>query len=273
MKRPEKPRFPQRFQEMAAKHIHGFMFDDELEWLAQQAENASTILEVGTYHGRSTAALCEYSTGLVVSVDDWSGPCDADGEYVDSSPPGEVLQQARDNLEPWVHAGRLLMLNADFGRQSIVSNLWGWCGVEFVFLDGDHSEEGFKRDYDLARELISTTNGTLLSGHDRHFPGVIKLLKEQNKTNHKVELGPGSIWFQWFPPVDSVPPPAPLYRDQLEWRAATASHLFHLMDTNNKNQITTVCGLNMVTISAKELSQDSVKCPACFELSQTLEVS
>src|SRR5262245_42246367 len=54
--------------------IEGWMAPRELFWLAEIAQNSDNIIEIGSYKGRSTRALCDNARGKVTAVDPWSGP-------------------------------------------------------------------------------------------------------------------------------------------------------------------------------------------------------
>ncbi len=54
-----------------AMSIFGWMSEDELVWLAEQAGKSKRILEVGSHLGRSTSALAINTRGVVYAVDLW----------------------------------------------------------------------------------------------------------------------------------------------------------------------------------------------------------
>src|SRR3954470_12383000 len=56
--------------------IDGFMEEQELVWLAQQAKIHKCIVEIGSLLGRSTRALLDHTEGIVYAFDDWKGPRD-----------------------------------------------------------------------------------------------------------------------------------------------------------------------------------------------------
>src|SRR5262245_43603198 len=53
--------------------IYGWMSDQSLRWLAEQAQQHQVIVEVGVYQGRTTRALADNTPGRVYAVDDWKG--------------------------------------------------------------------------------------------------------------------------------------------------------------------------------------------------------
>ena len=57
-----------------ALQTEGWMEEDELKWLAEQAQLHTNIVELGSYLGRSTIALAENTDGSVIAIEDWYGP-------------------------------------------------------------------------------------------------------------------------------------------------------------------------------------------------------
>src|SRR5262245_25064238 len=60
-----------------AKRITGWMSEGELLWLAELAARSSTIVEIGSWRGRSTRALGDHIGEHVYAVDTWKGDSDA----------------------------------------------------------------------------------------------------------------------------------------------------------------------------------------------------
>lgn len=52
-----------------ADNIDGFMYIDELCWLAEQAHEQANILEIGSWKGRSTRAMADNSKGHITVID------------------------------------------------------------------------------------------------------------------------------------------------------------------------------------------------------------
>ena len=64
-----------------AKKISGWISGPELLWLAQQAQYHSVIIEIGSWKGRSTRALGDYTPGI-------------DGDYAFDSVHSDITQYA-----------------------------------------------------------------------------------------------------------------------------------------------------------------------------------
>ncbi len=170
-----------------ARAIPGWMSSRELRWLAEQAQQASVIVEIGCSRGRSTRALGDHTTGTVYSIDPW--------EDVPQRPRGygaRAYQLAQTYLADLIEAGRVRLLR---GRSAaMVTELSTVTGnVDLVFIDGDHEYAGVRADIDAYRPLLKP--GGCLSGHDynhvaRHA-GVRKAVDEDGPVNVA-----GSIWWR-----------------------------------------------------------------------------
>jgi hypothetical protein len=63
--------------------------------------------------------------------------------------------------------------------------------IDIVFIDGDHSYEGVKKDIHAYRPKLKSTG--LLTGHDIDYPGVNKAVNELIK---KFDIGSNFVWIQ-----------------------------------------------------------------------------
>ena len=138
----------------------------ELEWLAEQALVHRSIVEIGSYQGRSTLALAQNTAGLVYAMDDWHGPRD-DASIRDEDREGlfEKFLRNVDGLPVRVircdHKDAGTMLPPDVLP-------------DMVFIDGGHGYWDARRDIETWRERIAL--GGLLCGHDVTYRSVRKAL-------------------------------------------------------------------------------------------------
>lgn len=170
-----------------AKAIPGWMSQRELRWLAEQAQQASVIVEIGCSRGRSTRALGDHTTGTVYSIDPWLD--------VPQRPKGygeQAYQLAQTYLADLIAAGRVHLLR---GRSAdMVASLSDVAGtVDLVFIDGDHDYAAVRADIDAYRPLLRPSG--VLSGHDynhvaRHA-GVRQAVDEDGPVNVA-----GTIWWR-----------------------------------------------------------------------------
>ena len=146
--------------------IPGWMSESELRWLHDTASQMASVVEIGSFQGRSTFALLQGCKGPVYAVDPWT----------------DVLKQGQDNFE--VFKFNLLTRNPMAVarlhplRMPSAEAVAGTPDVDMVFIDGDHVYEAVALDIALwlrkARKLIC--------GHDfgdPAWPGVTKAVRER----------------------------------------------------------------------------------------------
>jgi len=176
--------------------ISGWMFDDELLWLYQQAQSADVIVEIGVWQGRSTTALCLGTPGTVYAIDHWQGsPAElGDAHQMMTIPDGryQVFSKAIENLFPLIDQGKCVPLTlASYDAALLIGPmLQDIGGADMIFLDGGHDAESFREDLIVWSEHLR--EGRMICGHDRHWPGVQSVL---NEVLPGYKSGPGSIWF------------------------------------------------------------------------------
>ena len=139
--------------------IPGWMAFDELSWLAEQATKCYTIVEFGSFHGRSTRALADNTPGKVIAVDPWNGDYYEDAgnklELVDTF----VYPLFKHNLEDHIESGKVVPIRGFSHNFKYFGNK-----VDMVFIDGDHRYKQVVRDIHKAKELLK--DGGILCGHD-----------------------------------------------------------------------------------------------------------
>lgn len=172
-----------------ALNINGWMTRDELLYLAKLAEASDLILEVGSYHGRSTRALADNTKGTVYCIDTWQERFFNDDDsicWVDAHSEDRFKLNLQDHIKNQTvipFKGTLADFNQDMK-------------FDLIFLDGDHRYEFVHRD--IAYALNHVKKGTILSGHDYGYsswPGVKKAVNEY--FGHPDEII-GSIWIKRF---------------------------------------------------------------------------
>lgn len=157
------------------------MTEAELGWLHDQAARFYSVLEIGCWKGRSTAALAAGCPGRVTTVDCFGGPLYETSTYRDAGAlETDIRAVAIENLASFDNVKILWMTSADAATRL--------AGEQFqmIFIDGDHSEEGVRADLDLWTPFASK----LLCGHDRALPGVTAAIADLD-----VNEGPDSIWW------------------------------------------------------------------------------
>jgi predicted O-methyltransferase YrrM len=108
-----------------ALKIDGWMSTRELTWLAQQAQKHLSILEIGSYKGRSTRALAENTHGKVRAVDIWK------------------MSSFREFYSNMVGLNNFSIVKAP--SEDALEILRGH-RFDMIFIDADHSYEAVKAD-------------------------------------------------------------------------------------------------------------------------------
>ena len=184
----------------------GFLTEREgrfLTLVAACAPAQGTILEIGSYKGKSTVGLASiaqrYGLGPVVAVDPHSAPAVTDF--------GHGLQQSswddfraslrRAGVEQSVEAHRAYSRDLAPGWTRPIRYLW---------IDGDHTYQGAKADLDLFRKHL--TPGAIVAMHDvlHSFEGPIRVFVEELLASD--DFGPaglcGSIGWAQYRPTDGA---------------------------------------------------------------------
>lgn len=147
--------------------IDGWMGYEELQWLYNTAGCMETIVEIGSWKGRSTHALLSGCEGTVWAVDHFKG---SNGREF-------LLAEAKEKDIHKIFLGnvghfknlKVLKMNSLKASEQFEDG-----SVDMVFIDGDHAYEAVKADikawFPKARKLIC--------GHDYPFRGVRKAVHE-----------------------------------------------------------------------------------------------
>ena len=202
----------------------GFLTEREARFLALIAAAApgrGTILEIGSFKGKSTVGLASvsarYGLGKVVAVDPFTAPSSTDPDLRGAASSYDdfrrTLAQAglADQVE--VHA----TFSKNLAR--------GWSRpIRFLWIDGDHTYHGAKQDLDLfAPHLV---DGGIVALHDvlHRFEGPIRVFVEDVLRSDR--YGPagfcGSIGWAQFRPQDGS---APRFREGRRALARWAARL------------------------------------------------
>lgn len=145
-----------------ASEIDGWMSPEALIWLAEQARRRTRIVEIGSYKGRSTKALCDNTQGTVLAIDDFAGPRDVVGQQ-------NVLGDFLGNLGD--HFGVTLMVDLGSHEGAAARHPETF---DMVFIDGDHEYESVRRD--ISQWLPKIEPGGIICGDDVNLPGVRRAL-------------------------------------------------------------------------------------------------
>jgi glycosyltransferase involved in cell wall biosynthesis len=179
----------QFYYEYGDKHIEGWMVFPELTWLFENAKNKKRILEVGSWKGRSTHALCtgaaKYGGGTVFAVDHFSGSVGEDIQHAEAkADPDSIFRQFSENTKDCTN---LVVRRAD-SLEAAKEFPDGY--FDMLFLDGSHDECSVIKD--IAAWSNKVRPGGTLCGHDwGTWPGVVSAVRSTLGEPDGVET---SIW-------------------------------------------------------------------------------
>lgn len=161
---------------LAGSHIDGWMSPAELYWLENIAQRMDSIIEVGSWKGRSTVCLAS-NCDDVTAVDHFQGdPANPDTEGQAEAIKKEFLKNTKGlNVK---------LMELPSAEAAEIAPM-----VDFVFLDGAH-------DYDsVITDCIKWTAKAklLIAGHDYIEPDVKRAVHEL--WGDRVKRGYGSIWY------------------------------------------------------------------------------
>lgn len=178
----------------AALKVPGWMWEYELQWLADQATKYNKIVEIGSWRGRSTRALADNTPGTVTAVDGFVGsPFDTpNGMWPD------MKAQLAGKPEDWVY--NEFMQNTGYLPNVRTFRMLSLDGAEhlkdeqfdMIFIDAGHDYEHVKQDILAWRPLLAS--GGCFSGHD-YFPGCPGVMQAVDELVPNFKKGGGSIWY------------------------------------------------------------------------------
>jgi len=155
--------------------IEGWMSGPELLWLHETSKQMKSVLEVGSFKGRSTYALCTGCSGPVFAVDMFQ--CDP-----------AIFGEAPFYKEFYANVGHFKNLVVYRMDSFSASKFFKHKSVDMIFIDGDHSEEGVLTD------IISwwPVCNKLICGHDLRPGGAVEPALKKLNLNYSLTVD--SIW-------------------------------------------------------------------------------
>lgn len=153
--------------------IEGFLDPIEercLQWAATQVPAGGTIVEVGSYHGKSAVNLAYAvrkgnSGAHIYCVDTWRN------ENIEFARNVDVYSRFQQNTA--AYAGIITPLR---GRSAEAGLEWHGGPIDALFIDGDHSFEGVVAD--IRAWVPHVKSGGLLLFHDSDLEGVRRGINE-----------------------------------------------------------------------------------------------
>lgn len=149
--------------------------DDELQWLYNQAKDMNSIIEIGSYKGRSTFALCFGCRGTVYSVDNFC----TNGE--------QAYKEYMQNVGFMPNIVTLKMTSEE------AAEYLGNMVVDMAFIDGSHDDVNVKRDI----EIWAPRCRKLICGHDYNGAAAhAGLCREVDAHFPDRQIGADFIWYK-----------------------------------------------------------------------------
>jgi hypothetical protein len=159
--------------------IDGWCSDEELRFLRKMAFESDSIVEIGSWKGRSTKELLKACNGNVYAVDNWLGSKEWATEV------GVFIQDVYNEFMKNVgHFPNLVVLKGD--SLEMVKTFNG-DKVDMVYIDAGHTYEECKADI----EAWLPKCNKFICGHDYVYPDVKKAVDEKFKDIELID----SIWF------------------------------------------------------------------------------
>ena len=209
-----------------ARDIPGYIGDREFRALAMLfagAPKAGVTVEIGSFKGKSTVGLAalsaHYGLGSVVSIDPHNAPSVTDPMLGDQPSSFDDFRSAlrQAGLEHQVEVHR--------ARSQQVAPAWNR-PIRFLWIDGDHTHQGAKLDFELFAPYL--VDGAIVALHDtlHEFEGPIRVFVEEILRSDR--FGPAGLlhtigWAQYCP-ADGA-----RFRAQRERLARRAARLIPLV--------------------------------------------
>jgi|GEM_PF-751501 beta-1,4-mannosyl-glycoprotein beta-1,4-N-acetylglucosaminyltransferase len=179
-----------------ASQCDGFMNDGELYWLGKEARKRKVIVEIGSWHGKSSRVLGDnlMEGGVIYCVDTWAGtPIEQDTNHVSArwKDGDHAFYEFMQNNLDLIQQGKIIPLRMNSKN---ASDLLLEKGVkpDMIFIDADHTYEGVCADIDAWSRLVG--DDTLFCGHDLGaWEGVQRAVEEKFNLFYVGEFT--TIWF------------------------------------------------------------------------------
>ena len=160
--------------------IQGWMGDDELKWLYEQALQMDSVVEIGSWKGRSSHALLSGCSGPVFCVDHFEGSRDERNSNHNEAMQRDIAAEFLKNCGHFPNLVLLRMPSHEAARRFRSES------IDMIFVDGGHTYEEVLDDLISWRAICKK----LLCGHDANYESVQKALDD---FGIETEIN-GNIW-------------------------------------------------------------------------------
>lgn len=184
-------------------HIHTSVNSEEKRKLYELAltKKGGVGIEIGSYFGASACVIASALEGTLYCVDIWENAPDKrpnaqflmGGAYLEN----RWIKEDTTILEVFIANtkafGRGIVSVIGRSEQVVLKDPLATLKADLLFVDGDHTYEGVKRDWDGYRGLLKP--GAVAIFHDYCFQGVRKLIDEEIS---QVLVRHGSLTNLWW---------------------------------------------------------------------------
>ena len=151
-----------------AYECDGFMSPEELRWLAETARTSETVIEIGSWHGRSSRAIADNlpEGGRLYCIDTWAGSKveqDTNHASAKMNDGDHAFLEFSENLWDHIESGRVIPLRLH-GSHAAHLLLSKRVTADFIFIDGGHAKGETLTDIALYLPLLK--HGGTIAGHD-----------------------------------------------------------------------------------------------------------
>jgi hypothetical protein len=164
------------------KEIQGWMSADECKWLEVMASTMKSVVEIGSWKGKSTQSLLIGCKGPVFAVDHFLGSEDERSSSHAEANTTDIFLQFWENVGSFKNLVSMRMTSVE------ASKFFADKSVDVVFIDGCHNRTNVITDLTVWLSKAKR----LICGHDYGQIGGKSLFDELNL--QAVEVGAGSIW-------------------------------------------------------------------------------
>jgi len=163
--------------------IKGWMNPVDLMWLFNMAKEMDTIVEIGSWKGRSTHALLSGCKGTVHAVDHFLGSAAEPGTHAEAKT-GDIYKQFIENVGHFKNLHAMKMSSAEAVKQFDDNS------IDMVFIDGGHTRQEVIDD--INRWLPKAKN--IICGHDYPKGSVRRAIAQTIKEVSINDANGGTIW-------------------------------------------------------------------------------
>lgn len=176
----------QYYFDYAATTVQGWMAFPEQLFLFNNAKNMESVIELGSWKGASTWALCKSGCPSITAIDHWKGSKEEAEAHAEASN-GTVFEQFKKNMAGF---DNLKYINGDINE---VVDTIADRSVDMVFIDAGHSYEEVRNDIRKWKPKAKI----LLCGHDYGYawPEVIQAVDEELG---EIDGVAHTIWYKWM---------------------------------------------------------------------------